>query len=330
MNNLREWLEEIPASCSGPNSSHAAFIPGESKHAFGRDPDGFPVLFIHCDGKGEHRNDIELNALVVRFNQTCRIASRTGKMEAKGDVFASLTCTSNEEATQKYFAFVCEAFLEIMGDHPSNDEIFEIVQSMIEIFRKLSQPSAQELNGLFGELYYLSRTQSPKKALAAWRLREGDKYDFWTEQACVEVKTCSAKVREHLFAIDQCNPGTEHGMLVSIQVERIDVGLSLRDLQSRVRRLVKDDSQLLKKLEDNVAQCLGQRLPAALDISFDEGIAKESLRLYDLRKIPAIKLADVPREVTQVRFASNLANVEDWAIRDLKKIKALADFLPKD
>lgn len=328
MNNLYGLLEEIPAGGSGTNSFHAAFIPGQ-RHAFGRDPDGFPVLLIHCAEKGERRRGIVQNALEVRFNETCNIASQDGTGE-DASMFTSLTCTSKEEATQKYFAFVCEVFLQIMGDKPSNDEIFEIVQNLIEIFRKLGQPSTQELNGLFGELYYLSRTQSPKEALAAWRLREGDKYDFWTEQASVEVKTCSANVREHIFAIEQCNPKTEYGMLVSIQVERIDVGLSLRDLQSRIRKLVEDDSQLLKKLEDNIAQCLGQRLPAALDISFDEGIAKESLRLYDLNKIPAIKLADVPREVAQVRFASNLANVENWAISDLKKIKALADFLPKD
>ena len=331
MDDLHKLLEQItaPGEESGANSFRASFLKEYPKHAFGRNSDGFPVLLVCCVEQGERRKSINRYALKVRFNERCHILSRDGRPES-ASVFTSLACVSEDETMQKHFAFLCEAFLKILGDSPNNKQILDMVLKMIDIFRKLSQPGTKELNGLLGELYYISQAKSPHIAVAAWHLKDSDKYDFSTDQVCVEVKTCSSRAREHQFSMEQCHPKTEHGLLISMHIERTDIGLSLLDLKRRIKDLIEDDPQLEQKFHSNMAQCLGDSLSTSEGISIDEGIAKESMRIYNLRDIPSIKLEDVPREVSQVKFSSNLATAKELKTSDLKKIKALANFLPKD
>jgi hypothetical protein len=84
-------------------------------------------------------------------------------------------------------------------------------------------------------------------------------------------------------------------------------GKSLRDLiTALLARLTTAEARL--RVQQVVADTLGEALFASLDTRFDDLVAINSLRIFDATDIPAIR-SEIPSEVSAVKFQSDLTEV---------------------
>ncbi len=104
--------------------------------------------------------------------------------------------------------------------------------------------------------------------------------------------------------------------MASLFVESSGGGMSLQELVRVVERRLASHGELVLKVEEIVAETLGEALPTALGMRFDERLARASLQLYDLAVVPAVR-EGIPAEVTQVRFRSDLSRTPTLALSDI-------------
>lgn len=97
-------------------------------------------------------------------------------------------------------------------------------------------------------------------------------------------------------------------MLASLFIEVSGGGQSLRELVASVEAALVCNDQLILRLQETIAETLGESLHTAMGVRFDDRLALESLRFYDLAAVPAIR-ASVPPGVSDVHFRSDLCRM---------------------
>lgn len=326
---LATIFSEIPTPSQGLDGSpryQVREVADGSRHFIGRDSQGQPCLLL---GSGETtvQAPIRLAVLEVRFSVPCRITASIGA--ERTETLTTIVCTAREEETRSYFARVAETILHIVGPSPSIHAIASAIRRLVELFQQLSRPASRSVTGLFGELYAIHRSHSPKVAVQAWRSAVDDRFDFSIDDVRLEVKASSERVRAHNFSLEQCNPpnGTV-GLLLSFFVESSGGGLSIQDLIERIEHQLDGDANLILRLQETVAATLGDTTLTALAMRFDESLARSSLQAYELKRIPAIR-EGIPLEVTQVRFRSDISRITPADLDALgEQNSRLRDLLP--
>ena len=212
---------------------------------------------------------------------------------------------------------VCEIIVRILGAQPTLQQVVDAVRHLVDLFQRLARPSTRSVFGLFGELYVIHVSASPTTATEAWRSASDDRFDFSINDIRLEVKASSTRQRAHNFSLEQCTPlPATLGILVSLFVETSGGGLSLLELVQRIERQLDSRVDLILKLQETVTEGLGAAAANALSMRFDEDLARSSLRLYELGIIPAVR-EDVPSEVSQVRFRSDISRTPAANLADL-------------
>lgn len=296
---------ELPASRGESGLQyHVKPIPNHESHYFGRTNSGAPCLLLHST-HSSLKAPIRLAAIEVSFAIPCTIT--IGRDAERTETLTVVTCTANDSVVQRYFTHVCETILNIVGASPSLGQVAEAVGRLVDLFQRLSAPARRSVVGLFGELFVIHIANSPAEAVAAWRSTTDDRFDFSVDNVRIEVKASSMRQRAHEFSLEQCSPPPNtDGVLVSLFVEASGGGISLLDLIERIEEQLGGDAALLLKLQETIAEGLGDNVSAALSMRFDESLARSSLQVYELAAIPAVR-DGVPAEVSQVRFRSDLS-----------------------
>ena len=80
----------------------------------------------------------------------------------------------------------------------------------------------------------------------------------------------------------------------------------MKALLAALRGRLSTRPDLALRVESVTAQCLGRFWAPALEESFDLQRGEDSLRFFEAHTIPAVP-AELPREVTDVRFRSDLS-----------------------
>ena len=301
-------------------------IPSAQAHFVGLDPAGFPCILLRS-GNTDMRAPIQLAAIEARFAVPCHIWEADG--QERQETLTVIVCTSPDRQVQSYFLHVCETIIRIVGPTPSFHEIVDTVQRLVDLFRELSRPASRSVIGLLGELCFVNWSNNTITSVRAWRSGEDDRFDFAIEDVRLEVKASRERLRAHNFSAEQCLPpaGTI-GVLASLFIESSGGGVSLMEVIREIQRKLANDERLVLKVQQTVAESLGESLPIALSMRFDERIARSSLRLYDLSTIPAVRTG-IPPEVTQVHFQSDLRATPNFSREDLIARSArLLDLLP--
>jgi hypothetical protein len=202
---------------------------------------------------------------------------------------------------------VCDIIIRHLGDSPSRSALASAVQRLASIFQSIRRPPVRSLNGLFGELFLISRSRNPLRALTAWRIDDAARFDFSVGDIRLDVKTSTGRLRQHTFSYEQCNPppGTD-AVVASLMVERVPGGLALADMIEGIKARIAADEDLLLKLHEIVAATLGTSLAESLAVTFDARLAESSMLFFDLRAIPAVRVVLAPG-VSDVRFSSDLS-----------------------
>jgi hypothetical protein len=106
------------------------------------------------------------------------------------------------------------------------------------------------------------------------------------------------------------------GLIASLFVERMDAGISLRDMLDDIEVSVVGRPELALKLRDGVASALGASITAGLLTSFDAHLAETSLLLFDANTVPAVR-GDLPAYVSDVHFRTDLSGSRPTAMDSL-------------
>ena len=318
---------DVSQSAEGDLRYLVKSIPNFESHYFGRTNLGAPCLLLSAIDSSI-KAPIRLAAIEVSFAIPCKFTLTSGK--EKTETLTAIVCTTDDEIVRGYFAHVCELILHIVGASPSLQEIVEAVRRLVDLFQRLSAPARRSVIGLFGELYVIYSANSPKEAVEAWRSSTDDRFDFSVDDVRMEVKASSTRQRVHNFSLEQCiPPQNTDGVLISLFVEASGGGMSLLDLIERVEEQLGGDADLLLKVQETVAEGIGETASAALSMRFDESLAKSSLNVYELESIPAVR-EQLPPEVSQVKFRSDLSYT---SVADLNALisrnKKLKPLLPK-
>jgi Putative PD-(D/E)XK family member, (DUF4420) len=285
------------------------------------------ILVAVGDHDTRHHAPIRLETLEVQFDVRSLIKALDQISEG---TFTIIRCRSLEPELTRYFLSVGETILRILGPHPIRSAVAHAVHRLALIFQRLQSPPTRPVNGLFGELFLIRTSRCPPRLLASWRPKDSSRFDFSSGDIRLDVKTASGRARAHTFSHDQCNPPPDTVALVaSLFVERTASGLSLQELVHTIEILAANDSDLVMKLNDIVAETLGNALQEALRVQFDAKLAASSLHFYDLRAIPAIR-GDPPAAVSDIHFRSDLSGIPTLPPRALiERDPALYDFLPE-
>ena len=325
---LSELLASIEPPVDGANGGafRVRSIPGYERHYVGRSSAGQPCFLLGSE-RGAFQAPVRLALLDARFGNLHRIRPVDGG--EREELLSVITCTSQDAQAQAYFLHVCETILRIIGTNPSLHAIVQVVQRLIEIFRRLSRPASRSLNGLVGELFLIAASRDVCASVSAWRSTDIDRFDFSIGNVRVDVKASAERLRIHHLSAEQCQPpaGTV-GLLASLFIEGSGGGQSLSELVVAIEAALGGKDDLVLKVQETIAETLGEALPTAMGARFDDRLALASLRFYNLATVPAIR-DEVPPEVSGVHFRSDLSRTESLSKADVQAMSQTAlQFLP--
>lgn len=327
-----ESLFEAIAPPEGENLDKPIYavtpVPGYDGYLIGKDREGHACLLVAAsDQPGRMQAPIRLENLDVQFELPCHL--RRKKAVERLGTFSVIRCRSLDSEMVRYFLSVCNTIVAIVGDRPRQCELVSAVHRLASIFKKIQQPPARPVAGLFCELYLISRSGNASQAVKAWRVDEGARFDFAEGNVRIDVKAATGRVRTHIFSFEQCNPppGTT-AVVASLFVERSSDGISLRNLIRDIESRVAAHPDAVLKLHEVVAGTLGGSLSEALAMAFDGKLADSSLKFYSLREVPAIRGA-LPAGVSDVHFRSDVSGLPTVSIQCLiEQDESFRDLLP--
>jgi hypothetical protein len=326
---LAELLASVEPLAHGADegSFRVRSIPGYERHYVGRNSTGHPSLLLGS-APGAFYAPVRLAMMDARFGNWHRIHLLDG--DGREELLSVITCTSQDAQAQAYFLHVCGTILRIVGPNPVLHDIVQVVQRLIELFRRLSRPASRSLNGLLGELFLIAASRDVRAVVAAWRSTDMDRFDFSIGNVRLDVKASGERMRVHHLSAEQCRPpaGTV-GLLASLFIEGSGGGQSLRELVAAVEAALDGNDDLILKVQETIAETLGDSLPMAMGARFDDRLALASLRFYDLAMVPAIR-DGVPPGVSGVHFRSDLTRVEWLSEAGLQAMSETAlHFVPR-
>lgn len=225
-------------------------------------------------------------------------------------MFTVLRCLSDDEAIQGHFLTVGGPFLACLGEHPAPTQVSRFLETLVALFRALSEPPRKSVQGLWAELYLITRARDSRALVKAWHASPDERYDFSGGSQRIEVKCAVGRGRVHHFSLEQLTPPDMTVVLIaSLCTERSGGGTSLRELLAKARAQLSGDPALLLRLESVVGGTLGESLSRALDESYDLEMATQSLGFYEVDAVPRPP-GPLPREVREVRFTADLTHIE--------------------
>ena len=292
------------------------WLPGNSHVLVGKDRDSLASVLIRTKGESMRRRaPIALENMDVQFGILCRQIVQ-GERAMSGR-FTVIRCLARDRELKRYFLSVCEVVLQEVGTAPRDESVAKAIARLARVLESTQYPPRQRVDGLFGELFVILRCRDPVRAVAAWRIEEESRFDFVDGHTLIDVKVSRGPERRHWFSYHQCNVRQgQVAVVVSALIERRANGLTMEGLVDSVCRLVEARIDLVLKIHEVVATTLGTALSKAMTVAFDERGIEASMRLFDMREIPAVR-CKLPHEVSQVRFRVDLSKTIGLTSRDL-------------
>jgi len=282
-------------------------IPGYETHRIAVDAEGFPALLVSVLPGDVREPPIVLDHVVMQQGIECRVSEPDGSVQVGR--FTLIRCTGGDPLLVDYFLRIGSSVIPLLGSTPTASDVSGVISRLVELFRAVLAPPRKSVQGLWGELFVISRAADAPTLVRAWHADAEDRYDFSMGSQRLEIKTVRGRERVHHFSLDQVVPaaGTEV-LIASLFVESAGAGTSLGELIEKARTNVRSNPELALKIDQIIGLTLGERVLVSLDHRFDVELAEESLRFYEASAIPTPN-PDLPSEVSEVRFRSNISRV---------------------
>lgn len=301
---LSLW-EQFQSLRPSTDANPAVAIPcdGDKQHLLVRGEQGEPALLLATEIRTSPRANIRLKHVGVQFDLRFEVAHGDNGTEVGN--FCKFICAPSAPHLHQCFVELMAATARTYSGILNTQESDQVVDTLLEIFRKLSLPADQSVKGLWGELLLIYLSVSPEKFIDAWHLRTTDSFDFAFPDKRIEVKTTEHPSREHTFTLKQLRSDRDSDLVASIILSRSSAGLSVLDLVSVIADRV--DASQQTKLWRLVFETLGEDSEADFENRFDVQSAAESLVFFRASDVPAPEVSqEMAAFVTEVRFRSNL------------------------
>ena len=191
----------------------------------------------------------------------------------------------------------------------SQKQISELTRDIFDLFEKISKPSREILIGLWGELFTINSSKNVDTFVKAWHPETTDRFDFYSNNQALEIKTTTSNDRIHNFSYEQLNVGNEKLVVSSIMLRQNRDGKSLEDLKNEIltqilNKNLKDQFELIYyKTTGEITQ------EDIEEYKFDYFYTKENIKYFDLINVP--KLVEKPMTgVKKIKFQSDLTGIK--------------------
>lgn len=263
-----------------------------------------PVLLLSTEPRVSLRSDIRLKHVGVQFDRKFEIANGDSGACEIGN-FCKFFCDPSSPHLHQYFVELMVASANAHSGVLSDGMTDDVVNALLELFRKLSLPTDRSITGLWGELLLIHLAASPGTFIDAWHLRETDGFDFAFSDGRIEVKATERPTREHEFSLAQVRSERPNDVVASVTLSRSSAGLSTLDLARLIAERLTSTQQ--GKLWSLVLETLGDDAEADVEQRFDVKNASDALTFVRATDIPAPEIsASAAPFVTDVRFRSNI------------------------
>ena len=277
---------------------------------------GFPVILISSKFDQTHlsQKNIKLKYIELTHNLECKV-SENGK--SKIDNYSVIIFKSNEETLQNYFLGIAQSLLNSLSKKPTQKEVFETFKNFVEIFRSLTETPTKTIQGLWAELLLIEQSKNPSTLINYWHIIPEEKFDFNADSEKIEVKSNSNLERVHIFTAEQLNPTNDSQVIIaSIFTKQVSNGLNILNLLDKIDNRI-TDNELKEKLYRIVSKTLGNTFEQTTKIKYDYDLAKNSLRFYRHQDISKVERINIPQRVSEVKFKSDLTNINPVDITKL-------------
>jgi hypothetical protein len=281
--------------------------------------EGVPVLLLSVANsvKNIALKNFRLKYLQLEQNVECKI-SENGKNSFK--TFTVVTFTSTDRNLQEYFLRISETLVKTLSSKLTQHQVIESLNKFVEVFRALTDTPTNTVHGLWTELFLIENSTNPKTLLYYWHNLPEEKFDFNSGEEKIEVKSNSSFERIHTFSSEQLNAPTGTQVLIgSIFIRQNNSGQSIQQLVDSIASKVQHDIDLADKLNNIICKTLGNSLEQSIRIKFDYNLAKDSLQFYNHLDISKIEEVNIPNEVSEVRFRSDLSSLSPIDTTTLKQ-----------
>ncbi|MGQ0700381.1 MAG: PD-(D/E)XK motif protein [Panacagrimonas sp.] len=297
---LSARFKSIKISGKATSGIFGSSILGRPRDYVGRGADGEPLLLLAVGGTALFKPGLRLRHISVDYGASCRIHEE-GSAEPIEGTYTVISCSPDDPGLYEFFLTAAGWVVAQLPLTPSLAEVQRSLESIVELFRKLSEPSGKSLKGLWSELFVVWASKDVDAWMKAWHRDGFEKFDFAWPGVRLDVKSSERAQRIHDFALDQlCPHGDNRGVIVSILLRRTAGGMGVTDIADDLVRRLPQGSPHVGKLMANIAETLGGDFAHELDIKFDPDFARDSLRVLDAAVIARPVVSD--NRVFDVRF----------------------------
>lgn len=285
---------------------NAIAIPEYPEFRIAIDFEGNAVLLLSVTKRIKDINlkNFRLKYLQLEQNLECKI-SESGI--SRFQTFTVITFRSTDRNLQEYFLRIAETLVKKIGTNPTQQQVVDSLKKFVEVFKALTDTPSNTVNGLWAELFLIDNANNPQTLLSYWHNIPEEIFDFNAGMERIEVKSSSTFERKHIFSSEQLNPPADTQVLIaSIFVKQSNSGVNIQQLTESISDKVANDYELTEKLNSIICKTLGSSLEHSLGIKFDYEIAKQSLRFYKHQNISKIESVNIPTEVSELRYKSDL------------------------
>mgnify|MGYP002777118044 CR=1 FL=1 len=300
---------EFPAEGSNV-TFNAVPIPENPNFRIAINLEGNPVLLLSVvdNVRNGVLKNFRLKYLSLEHNIECKI---TESEKSVFQTFTVITFTSEDRNLQEYFFWISEVFIKRLSNKPTQQQVIDSLNKFVEVFRSLTDTPTNTVHGLWTELFLIESSKNPTTLLNYWHCIPEEKFDFNFGSEKIEVKSSANFERIHTFSSEQLNPqkGTQV-LIASIFIRQHTNGQGIQHLVESIKKKIQNDLELIEKLNSIVFRTLGNSLEQSIKIKFDYDLAKESLRFYRHQAISKIAIESIPSEVSEVKYRSDLNNID--------------------
>ncbi len=297
-------LPEKPSS----NSFSAKAIKGFENHRIAKNFNDNPSLLIFISEINQDFFVANQNLFNIKVTHNVKCEIETDKKVSQNN-FSVVSYIGQNDGVKDVFLKTCQVLIKSLGQSPSNKKIKQTVDKFIELFKAIKEPPKKSIQGIWSELFLIEQSKFPEKVILGWHSIPEEKFDFSFDKLRIEVKSSSTESRTHHFSSTQLNQINDTEIIIaSILVNTSVAGFSVIDLMNKINGKLDNFPKQKEKLHLLVYSTLGIDVERVNEIKFNYELAKESLRFYKSEDIPKIESTNIPKEVSNVRFTSNLIN----------------------
>lgn len=308
--NLIELYDTLSLPDGDKKVFNAVPIPEYPSFRVAIDIEGNPIILLSVSNAINNiaLKNFRLKYLQLEQNIECKI-SENGKSDYK--IFTVITFTSADRNLQEYFLRISETLVKTLSNKPTQQQVIESLNKFVEVFRALTDTPTNTVHGLWTELFLIDNSKNPLELLSYWHNSPEEKFDFNSGDEKIEVKSSSNFEREHIFSSEQLNPSSGRVLIASIFIKQQSNGVSIEQLANSISLKIKYNTISIEKMNALISKTLGNSLEQSIGIKFDLQLSKNSLKFYDSLSIKKIEEYYIPKEVSELRYKSDLSNIQD-------------------